>query len=110
MSGMKSILGDKPPPWAQQQSQAFARNTDPQTARDAADSITPIVTDLEAAVLAALKTAPRGLTLDELIDATGLEKVTVSPRLRPLCVKGYAKELGKKPGRSGRQQTIWGAT
>lgn len=105
MSRMKSLLGDTP-----YVPRALARNTDPDTSKDAAEAVTPIVTDLEAAVLSALKNCQRGLTVDELTRATGLEKVTVSPRLRPLCSKGLVKEIGKRPGHSGRQQTIWAAT
>jgi DNA-binding transcriptional regulator GbsR (MarR family) len=87
---------------------ALARNSDPETSHEAAASVN--VTNLEAEVLAVLRANPLGLTVDELTKATGLEKVTVSPRMRPLCSKKLVKESGKAPGRSGRRQTIWMAT
>jgi hypothetical protein len=80
---------------------AFARSGDPETSKDAARSLDGQVTYLvrDAGV--------RGRTLDELIDATGLDKVTVSPRLRPLCNKDLVREGAKRPGKSGRGQTVW---
>ena len=51
----------------------------------------------------------RGMTVDELVEATGMDKVTVSPRLRPLCNKNEVCELRgeTRPGKSGRRQTVW---
>jgi hypothetical protein len=88
---------------------AFARHRDPDTSHDAADSVRPTVTYLENKVLFELELAgDRGMTLDQLIDATGLDKVTVSPRLRPLRNKGLAREAAtKREGKSGRLQTVW---
>lgn len=90
--------------------QAYARNTDPATSLMAAQAVTPKLPELERKVLEALKANPEGLTLDELTYATGLEKVTASPRLRPLCDKGLVIETDeRRPGRSGRPQTVWKA-
>jgi hypothetical protein len=88
---------------------ALARRSDPQTSHDAADTVTPSLTHLEQMVYAALKNAWfHGLTIDELVTVTHLEKVTVSPRLRPLCEKGLVREAHfTRAGKSGRQQTVW---
>jgi hypothetical protein len=54
-----------------------------------------------------------GLTCDETVLATGIEKVSVSPRFRPLLMKGLIKiktnEFGevKRPGKSGKMQLVW---
>lgn len=94
-----------PPPRVER---ALARATDPNTSRQAANSVTPILPELEALVLKSLRAAGRnGMTLDELVDDTGLDKVTVSPRLKPLCRKDLAKAEGTRLGKAGRQQTIW---
>jgi hypothetical protein len=82
-----------------------ARRSDPRTSWDAAASIS--VTVLERRVFQALCDCPRGAILDELIDMTGLQKVTVSPRLKPLESKGKIKRIGKRPGKAKRQQTVW---
>jgi hypothetical protein len=87
---------------------AYARRTDPATSHEAASSMKATLPQLEAAVLAAVRRAGRnGRTLDELIDDTGIEKVTLSPRLRPLCDKGLVIEHGKRLGRSHRHQIVW---
>lgn len=89
--------------------EAFARATDLQTSHDAARSLEPVLPELEWLVLRTIREAKtRGKTLDEIATETGLEKVTVSPRLRPLWRKNMVIEADfKRPGRSGRQQTVW---
>ena len=65
-------------------------------------------TNLEASVLSLIKhNGPNGMTLDDLVYESGLDKVTVSPRLRPLEQKGLISRDGKRGGRSGRKQTVW---
>jgi predicted transcriptional regulator len=87
---------------------AFARNSDPDTSHDAGRSIDDAVTYLEQTVLDAVRTRKKdGCTLDELIDILAMDKVTISPRLRPLCNKGLVIENGKRMGKSNRKQTIW---
>lgn len=98
MGRMKDLLGDR----------AFARRSDPGTSHEAAKSLDGSVTDLEEHVLIALRAHhPFGMILDELVDWIGLDKVTISPRLKPLCKKGLVTTCGKRPGKSGRGQTIW---
>lgn len=87
---------------------AYARRTDPKTSHDTASSMKDMLPQLQAAVLGSLRRAgQRGRTLDELIEDTGIEKVTISPRLRPLCEKGLVVENGKRLGRSHRHQIVW---
>ena len=87
---------------------ASARRTDPLTSHAAAEAIYAQIPNLEAVVLRHLRSRSDGLTIDELVDITGIDKVTLSPRLRPLCKKGLAFESGAtRPGKSGRQQTVW---
>ncbi len=87
---------------------AAARRTDPRTSHAAAEAIYAQIPNLEAMVLRHLQA--RSMTIDELVEITGLDKVTISPRLRPLCKKGLAFESGlTRPGKSGRQQTVWAA-
>lgn len=85
----------------------LARRTDPETSHDAARSVEPTLSSIEAAVLKAVPKAPADVTLDEVVEATGLDKVTASPRFKPLEEKGLIVRTGKRRGLSGRQQTSW---
>lgn len=88
---------------------ARSRKSDPRTSHDAASAVDVI--GLERVVLDALIAAlPGGMTVDELVAALSIDKVTISPRLRPLCDKGYAVTAGtRKAIKSNRQQTVWAA-
>lgn len=90
---------------------AYARSTDPATAHQAAASVKPDLPRLEAAVLDCLRAfGARGLTSEELADAMAMERVTVSPRLKPLALKGLAVDTGmRRQGRSGRASIVWRA-
>jgi len=88
-------------------SQAFARRTDPQTSRDAARSVQPELTNIESIVLKAIPFKPSNAILDEVVEATSLDKVTASPRFKPLEEKGMILRVGKRRGFAGRQQTSW---
>lgn len=87
--------------------QAYARREDPETSHDAAKSVEAHLTAIEAKVLLAIPAAPRDVVLDEVVVATGLDKVTASPRFKPLEEKGLIVRTGKRPGFAGRQQTSW---
>lgn len=76
---------------------ARARATDPATSHDAARSVD--TSALEALVLDTLRDHPAGLTTKEMARVTGEDRVTLSPRLRPLARKGLVREAGKR-GRS----------
>jgi predicted transcriptional regulator len=84
---------------------ALHRATDPDTSAAAAHSLGD-VTALERKVYDAIL-AIGPATLDEVMDATGLEKVTASPRFRPLAKRGFISEIGKRAGKAGRMQTVW---
>lgn len=91
---------------------ALARRTDPPTSHTAARSVNAALPRLEAIVLDALRRAgTAGLTSWELADATGLDRVTASPRLAPLAAKGLAlaSEV-RRLGPSGRAGIVWVAT
>lgn len=92
-----------PPP------RALARAADPGTSHRAAASLSAELPELEALVMRTLAPAgERGMTLDEVCAATGLDKVTASPRFKPLEAKQLLRRAEKtRPGASGRQQTVW---
>jgi len=79
---------------------ALARATDPATSHAAAAKID--VTATEAIVLAALRERPAGLTSHEIANATGRDLVSISPRMKPLTIKGKVIPDGKRNGR-----TVW---
>lgn len=85
----------------------LARRTDPSTSRAAARSIDAGLQDIESKVLAAIAAAADGATWDEVSEATGLERATVSPRFKPLCEMGLIRANGTRKGKSGRRQTVW---
>ena len=87
---------------------AFARASDPWTAHLAAAKIAPRLKGLQAEVYRVIKLAgTNGATLDWICDVTGLDKVTASPRLKPLERKGLILRQGTRLGRAGVQQTVW---
>lgn len=86
--------------------EGLSRNSDPNTSFAAGASInaTQLMGLVENAVRLSM---PNGLTIDELVLSTGLQKVTLSPRLAPLEREHRVARAGKRPGLSGRSQTIW---
>lgn len=74
----------------------------------AAAAVTPLIPEREAIVFEAVRHAgSAGAILDELVEATGLEKVTVSPRLKPLLRKGLVAMAGTRVGKAHKPQTVW---
>ena len=94
---------------------AYARSTDPDTSHDAAASVDPHLPNLEDTVYAAIKSrGDRGATCDEIVDLTGLNWNTVSPRLKPLRNKKlieaqtvFEDTVIKRQGKSHRMQIVW---
>ena len=87
---------------------AFARKCDPVTSHAAARSIDDAIPNLEAIVLRHIKNAGQhGMTIDELVAATGIDKVSISPRLKPLTNKKLIYAADVRKGKSGRSQTVW---
>lgn len=84
----------------------LARNTDPDTSHDAADSIDTTV--LERIVYEVIKTFPNGCIGDDVVRALpqfGIQ--TISPRYAPLIRKGWVVDTGeKRKARSGRSQRV----
>jgi len=76
------------------------RNADPQTSADAAQKVN--VSDKEKQVRECLLRAwPRGLTVNEIVERTGLTAWTVSPRMAPLERKGMAFRRALPPRKEG---------
>jgi len=83
-----------------------ARTSDPETSILAAESIDP--TEREAEVLEILRAHPEGLTEAEVADRLPhRDRVSVSPRFRPLRRKGKIREAGERVGASGRKARVW---
>ena len=89
--------------------QAHARKTDPVTSHEAAEAITPSLNKIEQGIYDALCSfLPKGATSDEIVEASGIQYRTVTPRLKPMCRKGFVVDSGEhKRGDSGRRQIIW---
>jgi hypothetical protein len=87
----------------------LARASDPDTSHDAAAQVN--VTACEAAVMAALRTAPvTGLTTWEIADLVpGLGWGSITPRMRPLENKGWVVRSGMRRTPKGRYrpQIVW---
>lgn len=95
-------------------SEALARNTDPETSHEAAHSMDDAVTRLEKVVTLAIRASgDRGATWDELAALTGIDKASISPRFKPLrrkgqiCSRTVEGEIVKRAGNSGRGQIVW---
>jgi DNA-binding MarR family transcriptional regulator len=91
---------------------AAARRSDPQTAKDAAASITEEhLTRLQQAVYACLKAHPKGLTAQEIAGHTGVDAQSITPRLRPMATKGWIKDTGERriPFDRTRPAIVWRA-
>ena len=88
---------------------AYARKTDPVTSHEAAEAITPLLNKVEQGIYDALCSfLPKGATSDEIVEASGIQYRTVTPRLKPMCRKGFVVDSGEhKRGDSGRRQIIW---
>lgn len=92
---------------------AYARNTDPDTSHDAADSVN--VCEWEARVLACVRMFGfNGATVDEVVDVLGdvALRWSVSPRFAPLRRKGLVSlSWQKRKGHhSNKMQQVWVAT
>ena len=67
-------------------SKALTRSSHPSTSHAAAAKVTPHVAKLEGRVLKTLGLG--GLTVPEIADVSGIDKWSVSPRMKPLEGKG----------------------
>lgn len=81
-------------------SAARARRTDPHTSHEAAASVD--VQERERQVLEALANHPEGLTTREMAEVTGIDRVSLSPRTKPLERKGLVARSGTRD-----KSTVW---
>ena len=97
-------MQEVPPPF-----DAYARNSDPETSHAAAASMAPHLPALEVTMLELLRRAGSyGLTSYEMAAGYGLERVTVSPRFKPMERKGVIRDSGhRRQGPSGRMSIVW---
>ncbi len=87
--------------------EALARSTDPATAHEAAEQVTAHLSGLERRVCDAMAALGHPVTSRAIAVAAGLDLVTVSPRLRPLCDRGIVREAGVHRPESGRAAVLW---
>ena len=84
----------------------LARNTDPETSHEAAAKVD--ANHLEHLVWECL--AQHGpMITEQICAAMGMPWKTVSPRLRPLCNKGWVREAGTAMASTGRRVIVWEA-
>ena len=83
---------------------AAARSSDPGTSHVAAALVN--TTRLETIVLTYLEHNPS--TTHEIAAGTGLDLVSISPRIKPLVRKGLVEDSGElRKGPSGRKSIVW---
>jgi len=84
----------------------LARNTDPETAKEAAKSVD--VNNMEQIVLDVIRSFPNGcISQDVESELAQYRASSITPRYRPLMKKGLIVDTGeKRPGFSGRNQRV----
>lgn len=83
---------------------AYARRSDPATARDAAASVD--VSKQQEMILHYLDWKPG--TTGEIAEYYDLPRDSISPRIRPLVDKGLVIDSGeRRAGPSGRKAIVW---
>jgi hypothetical protein len=93
-----------------------ARNTDPETSREAADSLK--TSHLQEIILTVLGRARAGLTTHEIAAACGIGYQTITPRMKALCSKALVYDTGLRrtweggPGSPAttRKSIVWQLT
>jgi hypothetical protein len=90
---------------------ARARRSDPFTSHESAERITPHLGTIDDSIYRALlAVGDAGLTSDEISDLTGIKYRSVTPRLKPMMLKGIVCRDGEtRTGESGHKQLIWKA-
>jgi predicted HTH transcriptional regulator len=84
---------------------SYARDTDPDTSQDAADSIS--IQYMEGLVMDAVAKFGAA-TSQEVAAVLSLSRDSVSPRIAALCRKGLMRDSGaRRKGPSGRYSTLW---
>lgn len=86
----------------------MSRRTDPQSSRDAAKIIVPVLTEIQAIVLREMKAAgAAGLTDYELDAIFDCHKSTYRSRRAELVIKGTIKDSGTTRVNDGTKRTVW---
>lgn len=85
----------------------LSRSTDPMTSVFAGLAVD--TQSIETAVYSFLLCrGKQGATTEEISDGLQLDRVTVSPRMRPLVNKGYVIESDiRRKGKSGKSSIVW---
>jgi hypothetical protein len=83
---------------------AAARSRNPDTSWAAARGMNP--KGLATHIVSLLRRHTLGLTIDELTDMTGKEKVSVSPRLAQLARKGLVRDSGRRKLNGKKHEVI----
>lgn len=92
-----------------------ARNDHPDTSHEAADLITGVTGKARLEILTLIRSAPTGLTDEQLFALLDQANSTISPNARrarrgELVEKGYVKDSGKRRRTTtGRQAIVWAA-
>lgn len=89
---------------------AYARDSDPSTSHDAADSLSePVLTDLQLKVVDILRAEPFGMTVPDIANRLNLPRDTISPRMKPLVESGVVVDSGLKARPAGhtRMCILW---
>jgi hypothetical protein len=91
---------------------AFARNSDPDTSHQAAESITPRIRQLQVAVLAFASTCPDGFTDPLMNDHFQTHSSTYRTRRSELVDLGMIEDTGNRLtlGPKGRKHALWRIT
>ena len=97
-----------PPPPPMPPARAYVRNTDPETSHEAAEAIEPSLKGMDIQILnAVISSGMHGATLSDVMEVTGIQKVSVSPRFKPLETMGHIFRDGKRKGDCRAKQTVW---
>ncbi len=83
-----------------------ARNTDPSTSHDAASAIALRAPGIEQDIINYIA-AHGPSTIQEIADGSGINLVTVSPRVAPLRRRGQVHSIGKRKNPSGSMALVW---
>jgi hypothetical protein len=86
---------------------SFARTGDPSTSASAAKSVN--TAKLEKIVLNTLLSAKRPLTMQEVSDISGVDYKTITPRFKPLRMKGHIQIIGLDRS-AGRARQVYQLT
>lgn len=112
MASRSRRQGPEEPPDEEPPLVAWARAHDPGTSKAAAASLEPeALATMQKRVLEAVRAAgARGATTLELEAATGMQRVSISPRMSALArVRLIADSGERRAGPNGRHSIVWKA-